>query len=284
MALTNEPPSGISAQHTPKEGSVSLIKSLIQNLFGSFNGIQVFLYPGLMLYWLQSDRLIEVVSDLLGLNIHYFPLSIFLLLFLYMVFIVVKHMVMFPGETGTRMAKVGDFIVDAHEKFLAVLICFALLFVFAGFFKYFYGISLPVKLIASWTARALGGLMILYYYLEDVWLSPWLRLGHGKPGSVTRTRVYARLHLRGFFAFNLFQVIMVILLARVYVNMLEFIYHPLLMLIGSATGIVIELNPVSLGTNLALFWNILLAGAAFLISNFFFIPLIWLAKLARSAE
>jgi hypothetical protein len=280
MAIDHHNSTGIKPGADAKEGPVSLLKSLIRHLFGSFNGIQVFLYPGLLIYWMQSDRLIEVVSDLLGIKIHFFPLSIFMLLFLYMIFIVIKHLVLFRGRSGKVLSRVGAFVVDVHEKLLAVLICFALLFVFAGFFKYFYGINLPIKLISSWTARALGGLLILYYYLGHVWQSPWLQLGHSIPGAITRTRVYARMHPRGFIAFNLFQIIMVLVLARVYVNMLEFIYHPLITLFGSATGLEIELNPVPLGSNLSLFWNALLTGNAFLISNFFFIPLVWLARLA----
>ena len=72
------------------DGPRGLITSLARYLFGSFNGIQVFLYPGLLLYWLRSDRLVEVISDLLGLRIHYFPLGVFLLLGLYVAFILLK--------------------------------------------------------------------------------------------------------------------------------------------------------------------------------------------------
>lgn len=261
-------------------GPIGLINCLARYLFGSFNGIQVFLYPGLLLYWLRSDRLVEVISDLLGLRIHYFPLGVFLLLGLYVAFILLKYRAMSSAKPSQPGGELATFVVDLHVKLLTVLLCFALLFVFAAFTRYFYGIQVPVKLIASWTARALGGVMILYYYLADTWLSPWLNRGHKRQAAVSRTKVYARRHPKTYVAFNLFQIVMVLALARIYVNLVEYIYHPILTLLGSALRLEFELKPILIDGHLALWWNALLTALAFLISNLGFIPLVWLAKLA----
>lgn len=263
-----------------KDGPLVILKTLLRYTFGSFNGIQAFLFPGLLLYWLDSDRLVTVVSDLLALNIHYFPLCVFLLLGSYVAFILLKNRALNSGLTGSAKLDTGAFIVDLHKKLLIVLISFALLFILSGFFKYFYGIRIPVRTIASWTARVLGIGIILYYYLLHVWLAPWLKRGHSQHSSAERSFVYARLHPWRFVGFTLFQVIMIFVLARVYVNVLEYVYHPLFMVLGSATGIRIELKLWSLTSNLALFLDVFLAIVALMISNIFFIPLVWVAELS----
>lgn len=117
---------------------------------GSFNGIQVFIFPVLLLNWLEALELVHVVTELLTFKIHYLPLTIFMFLAVYVLFIIAKYYVSAPHTK----AEFKHFIIEFHKYLLICLLCFAILFLLAIFLKYFYGILISEKPSLPWQPAA----------------------------------------------------------------------------------------------------------------------------------
>jgi hypothetical protein len=58
-------------------------EGIIKIFFGAWNGIQVFVYPTLILYMLDSVSLVYWFSNLLTIKQYHLPLSLFLLILFY---------------------------------------------------------------------------------------------------------------------------------------------------------------------------------------------------------
>lgn len=255
--------------HKPTSLAKTLGLSLIKYWIGSFNGIQVFVYPILLLNWLNANGLVNAVSHLLTLKIHYFPLSIFLFLLFYVLFILAKYYFSAPHTK----AELKTFIIKFHKYLFISLLCFALLFLLAIFLKYFYGILISEKAIASWAARILGFLAILYCHLSHSWTEPWQKMGHSFSNAVVRVKVFARRKPYHFHLFNVLHLSIILIFSKAYMNWQEYIYHPLFHVLG----LDLKIKLIYLNDTLALSINVILVCIATLCSSFFFIPLVWLA-------
>ena len=60
---------------------------VLKVLFGSWNGIQIFFYPMLIFFWFDSTSMVKWFSELLNTQVHQLPLTLFLLVFLYIGFL-----------------------------------------------------------------------------------------------------------------------------------------------------------------------------------------------------
>lgn len=236
---------------------------------GSFNGIQVFIFPVLLLNWLDALELVQVVTELLTFKIHYLPLTIFMFLAVYVLFILAKYYVSAPHSK----AEFKRFIIELHKYLLICLLCFAILFLLAIFLKYFYGILISGKTIASVAARVLGMFAILFCHLSQSWTEPWQKLGHSFSNASARVMVFARHHPYRFHTFNVVHLFFILILCKAYVNWQEYIYYP----IFYALGLDFKFIMIPLNNTLALSVNVILVTFAALCSSFFFIPLVWLA-------
>ncbi len=65
-------------------------EGIFKIFFGAWNGIQVFVYPTLILYMLDSVSWFTGFSNLLTIKQYHLPLSLFLLILFYMGFLIVK--------------------------------------------------------------------------------------------------------------------------------------------------------------------------------------------------
>ena len=236
---------------------------------GGFNGIQVFIFPVVLLNWLDPIELVQVVTELLTFKIHYLPLTIFLFLAVYVLFILAKYFVSVP-QTKEEFK---HFIIEFHKYLLICLLCFAILFLLAIFLKYFYGILISEKAIASLTARGLGIFAIMFCHLSHSWTEPWQNIGHSYSNAYARVWIFARHHPYRFHTFNLVHLFFILLFCKAYVNWQEFFYYP----IFHALGIDFKINLISLDNTLTLSINVILVTVAALFSSLFFIPLAWLA-------
>lgn len=254
-------------------------------VFGSFNGVQVFLYPGLLLIWIESFSLVEVVSSLLTNQVHYIPICMFLILFIYMMFILLKNHSYLMNPIATRQHDAHlfrEFAIDIHVKLMIVIISFMLMFVLVSFLKYFYGILLPIKRIFSMAVQILGTSLIMYYYVLHTWLQPLRSKGYSFNGSKLRVQVYARKHPVLFVRFTVFLIAVMVLASRIYTIVLPNFILPTLGIFSDIVDVHPHLSFYPLTSNLAVVYNVFILAAAFVVSNLFFIPLIlplrWLVR------
>ena len=259
----------------------STLRSFSGLLFGSFNGIQIFLYPSLLFYWLEGDSLVYSISDLIMSRLHFVPVIVFLLTFLYMVLILLKNEYYLRQNhahgSSSKKGEFSRFVVDIHAKLLVVLIIFMVLYVFTVFMKYFYGINVPLRLILSIALRLLGMLLIMYYFILHQWISVWRRRGHGISNCRTRLLAYIRANPGQFIRFTVLMMGIVVLFSKLYTLMLQYIYMPILAIIGDMLDIHPHLSMQPFSSVFAALYNVAVVAAAVLLSNLFFIPLVWLA-------
>jgi hypothetical protein len=69
---------------------LNLIREILNVLFGDYNGIQVFIAPVTLVYWIDSNSLITSATSLISFRIHYLPLLAFFTILAFVVFMLVK--------------------------------------------------------------------------------------------------------------------------------------------------------------------------------------------------
>lgn len=255
--------------------------------FGEFNGVQVFLYPGLLLYWLDSESLVYVIGGLFSVHVHYFPISIFFILSLYIAFILLKKYTMHFKDslrhTQVERNNFKAFVVDLHEKLLIVLVILMLAYVFAAFMKYFYGIQVPMKQIFAMATRVICVFLIIYYYLTHLWLEPIRKMGHSPENSRLRAMHYIKHNPFSFLRYSIVVTLMIVLSSRLYYGIVAYFLHPLFTSVTGGGDNVFTFIMIPFDGGYALVYNVFVIGAAFMISNLFFAPLVfvvhYLAKL-----
>lgn len=259
----------------------SLFESFTGLLFGSFNSIQIFLYPGLLLYWLESTSMIYTISDLITSRLHFVPLLIFLLTFVYVMLILLKNEYYLRRNSSDNKQKpkgeFASFVVDIHVKLIVLLVILMVLYMLTIFLKYFYGLSIPLKSILSVGIRLMGMLLIMYYYILHSWIRPWHMKGHNFHACKKRLLAYIRVHPGQFTMSTVFMMGLVFLFSKFYTLMLQYIYMPVLAIIGAMLDIHPHLSLHAFSSVFQALYNVLVITVAVLLSNFFFIPLVWLA-------
>ncbi|MDP2173261.1 MAG: hypothetical protein Q8M98_01130 [Candidatus Cloacimonadaceae bacterium] len=247
--------------------------------FGDFNGVQVFLYPGLLFYLIDRESLLQVITRLFLINVHYFPISIFFMLMIYVGFIILKKYTMYFTDnvrrSNTDRELFKAFIIDLHEKLLVVVVIFMLAYVFAAFMKYFYGFRVPMKMIFPMATRVICIFLIVYYYLAHVWTEPIRLCGHNLKYSRLRLMVFIRRNPFSFIRFSIVLTLMIMISSKLYYGIVQYVLHPILTDLSGGRESAFTFILIPLEGSSALVYNVLVISAAFIISNLFFAPLVY---------
>lgn len=263
------------------------LRFMLRAMCSQYNGIQVFLFPGTIFYWLSSTSLVWSFSSLINSRLHYLPLVFFLVLFAYVCFMVLKiYAALFDNQharNSHRMEEFYDYVIGLHLTLFITVIVLMVFYVLTRFLAYFYGIQLPLNKGVWFTFRVFTVLLILLSYLRSMWLSP---LKNKHYGIRLRERYCLAWILRNPFAALKFTFVMIVLLVsavRLYQLIIVMVYSPALAYLASISGLKlnIELHPV---TELSsVFYNVFMLFAAFMLSNIFFYPIIMLGQLLVDA-
>ena len=102
------------------------IRIIFKLLFGDFNGVQVFLYPLTLFVWIDDLSFSFVVTGLLTVYKHYFPLFIFLLVLLYVFFLILKshsvYLYNYPDSSLQEKRFFRNSVINIHLGLLFVVI------------------------------------------------------------------------------------------------------------------------------------------------------------------
>jgi len=245
---------------------------LFRLLFGGYNGVQAFLYPLTLFAWIDGLSFSFVITGLLTVHKHFFPLSLFLLLFLYIAFLILKnHNFGFhiarhePSQEKLIFRKV---VIDIHKVLFIVLICGIVLYVLAAFLRNYYSISMPLKVIYQYTLREFGVMMVLYYGTLNHWITPYLKRGMSFDHALRQVRRDVRVHFAPFLFYVLFLFAAVLLGTWLFDFLVLNLFFPFLY----ATPLSPQLLLLPLNNFGALFYDVFMIGVAFLLSNLFFSP------------
>lgn len=253
-----------------------LINGTFRLLFGEFNGVQVFLYPMTIFWCIDSNSFLYSVTGLLTTYKHFFPLTLFLLLFIYILFLVIKNYSAIIGDE--KPVSAGEkrsffmMVIDLHKILLVALAVIGLLYVLAAFLRYYYDIRVPLKTIYPYIFRGFSIFLILYYLLKNTWTKPFRKAGLTMERAFIKTRREYRQYPEPYAMHAVISGLMVVLGAFVYNLLVLNLVYPLI----STTGISPNLYLTQPASIPALLYDIFILGVAFMISNLLFSPIVML--------
>ena len=254
----------------------NVIRIIFKLLFGDFNGVQVFLYPLTMFVWIDDLSFSFIMTGLLTVHKHFFPLFIFLLLLLYVFFLVLKsHSVYqynYPDSSPQEKSFCRKAVIDIHLGLLLVVISSGVLYMLAAFFSYYYHIKIPLKIIYPQSFRVLSALMVILLACLH-----YLMLPHRKAGaSITRSYRNVIVGIRrqpwSYMLYSLAICLAAVLASFIFDYLVGQWIFPILL----ALNLSPELIMLPVTGFLALLYDVAIMGAAFMLSNLLFSPLAFL--------
>ena len=253
---------------------LNLIREILNVLFGDYNGIQVFIAPVTLVYWIDSNSLITSATSLISFRIHYLPLLAFFTILAFVVFMLVKIKLLYPCS-GSEFI---DLTIQLNVSVMALILIALIIYALSNFLAYFYGIKGTVKSGLYLLFKLYTAILILYHYLINVVLAPFYRRRYSHLHALKNFLVWARHNKFLLFRYVLLIVMVIFFAVRVYQIVLQFLIIPAINSISDFTGfdLKFKLYPF-LGVS-DIFTNLLAIFGAFTVSNLLFFPIIWVLK------
>lgn len=243
-------------------------------LFGDFNGVQIFIYPMTLFYWIDTESFLWASTGLFSSQRYFFPLVVFLLAFIFMAFLVMKnHCALYSDVWPHPPAEKRSFnltVIGLHKLLLIILFAVGMIYLVSAFLNYFYGIALPLRVIYLMLARIVCVLMILGYAIRNSWTRP-----HREKGlDITRASALVRKDFRERQGRYLLHAVVYALLAFIFSAFYNLIVLNVFYLIFSIVGVSPNLYLAVTSGFPALFYDILVICVALMLSNLLFSPLV----------
>jgi len=249
------------------------IRIIFKLLFGDFNGVQMFLYPLTLFVWIDDLSFSFVVTGLLTVYKHYFPLFIFLLVLLNVFFLILKshsvYLYNYPDSSPQEKRHFRKAVIDIHLGLLFVVIGSGVLYMLAAFFNYYYHIRIPLKAIYPYSFRLISALMIILLACLH-----YLMLPHRKAGaSITRSHRNLIVGIRrqpwSYLLYSVVLCVSAVLASFIFDYLVGQWIFPILL----AFNLSPELIMLPVNGFPALLYDVAILGAAFMLSNLLFSPL-----------
>lgn len=257
----------------------SFLRGLLKAMFSGYNGVQIFLYPVLLFFWLSHESAMMSFTTLLGRRLHYLPLVFYFVLLVYVGFMVMKiYTGVFDGsgrQYQNRLEEFYDLVIRLHRYLFYTVIILMIFYVLTKFLSYFYGIELPLKKGLMYAFRLFTSSIILFYYVYTMWLKPYREQHYSTRHCQLKCYVWVVKHPFQAFKFTLIMLLIMSAIVRIYLLAISYVFIPLQDFFYGATGISLSimLQPVNKISSVAI--NIFLLSAAFLLSNLLFYPFIY---------
>lgn len=252
-------------------------------MFSDYNGIQVFIYPITIFYWISSSSIFLALSTLLSVKLHYLPITFWAVLLVYTLFIMLKIYTIyfrFSHKESPHLNKdFWDSVIRLHKRLFVVLLALMVLFVLTEFLRYFYGISLPMKQFVVYAFRLFTIIIILYYYFSSMWLKPYRERNYGSRRSEKLCYLWMLKNPLGAIKYTGLLFLMIFAAVRLYVLVITYIYKPFLLGFGELFGLSLHLEMVSVASVGHMFYNVFILAAAFILSNLGFFPILYLMQI-----
>ncbi|MDD2332059.1 MAG: hypothetical protein PHI68_05350 [Candidatus Cloacimonetes bacterium] len=251
-----------------------VIEKLPGLFVGEWNGLQIFLVPSLLHYWLDLIGLQVWIRALFSYQVHNLPITIFFLLLFYVVFILMKEFAYLDKfrDKRTQEKQTSDFLsftFGFHQLILALGVALMIIYLLGTFFKYFYNIQFPVKKVFLIMMHGTLIIIAFYQYIINTWLSRYMEEGFHKK--------LAQRKLREFVATNVKAAISYTVLLFCVVNISIFLYRWLMHLVLAPlfySQNLFQFKLVLMKTPIDVVYNTILIFFAFMMSNLLFSPLI----------
>ncbi len=253
-----------------------IFESVLNVLFGEWNGIQIFLVPMTLFYLLDGFSVARWISGLLTHRIHYLPLTVFLFLFLYVGFVILKRM---SFDIGTVMEPkrarfVYEFIIELHKQLIVLFFALVSIFMLSSFLKYFYAIHMPLRYILLYVTQVYCVMLIIYHYLIHSWLKHYYMSGYSRKRAWAGLLIYMRNDLKKFTLYSLGLILMIIFSVYLYRAIILIVAAPILDLMSNTIGIPLRFHIGQSYSSVGVLHNVWVLFVAFLTSNLLFAPIV----------
>lgn len=260
---------------------------MLRAMFSEYNGIQVFLYPMTLLYWISSTSILLPFTSLLTLRIHYLPLTFFGVLLIYVCFMVLKiYTYLFPSTRSHYPQKLSEFydlVIQLHLVLFVSILILMVYYILSRFLGYFYRIDLPLKQGVMFFFRAFTVLLILYYYLQSMWLKPLRQRQYSKKRSTLLVTGWANKHPWTALKYTVMMSVVVFAAVKLYLLVIVYFITPVLAGIRHFLGLKLDIELIPITGIISVLYNLFMLAAAFMLSNLLFYPIIVLSqKLTQS--
>lgn len=265
----------------------TLLRGLLKAMFSDYNGIQIFLYPGTIFYWISSSSIILALSTLLSVRVHYLPLTFWGVLLIYVAFMMMKiYTMVFDGPHQMNrhlLSQYWDAVIRLHLRLFVTIIVVMIFFVFAEFMSYFYGIKIPLKQGIMLFFRLFTILLIIAYYIPSMWLKPYRQRNYSKHRSELLCFAWLKKNPLSGLKYSAMLFLIMLAAVRVYVLAVSFIYKPLLLAVYDLLGVNLQVELIPISHLGSVFYNLFMLAAAFMLSNLCFFPILLLAQYLANA-
>lgn len=255
---------------------------ILRALFSEFNGIQVFIYPSTILYWVSSSSILLVLTSLLSTKIHFLPVAFYGVLLIYVGFVMMKiYTILFDEPHKRRPQYVSEFwesVIRLHGRLFVAVMIVMVFFVFSEFLSYFYGIKLPVKKAIMMAFRLFTIGLVIVYYIPSIWMKPYrLRLYSQKKSQLLCLGWMRKNPLQAV-KYTLILVALLFTAARLYAIVVSYVLVPILMGLGNIFRFNIVLEFIAINGMWSMVYDLYILAAAFMLSNLCFYPIIALTQ------
>lgn len=258
------------------------LRFMLKAMVAEFNGIQVFIDPITIFYWLSSTGILWAFTSLVSFRTHLLPLSFLGIILIYVCFMVLKiYTYLFPGphnEYPKHMSEFYDSIIHLHLVLFVTIIILMIFYVLTKFLEYFYAIELPFKQGVMFLFRAYTILLIVYYYLRGQWLRPLRLRMYSKKRSELICHIWIYAHPWQAFKFSALNIILIFIAVRAYVFIITYILSPLLSYLSLISGLKLNIELLPVNGIGSIGYNIFMLSAAFMLSNLFFYPFVYIVQ------
>jgi len=252
----------------------NLIREILNVLFGDYNGIQVFIAPVTLIYWIDSNSLISSATSLISFRIHYLPLLAYLTILAFVIFMLIKMKLLYHCSSSEFI----DLTIQLNVSVMALILIALIIYALSNFLAYFYGIKGTVQSGLYLLFKLYTAILILYHYLFNVVLAPFYRKRYSHLYALKNFFIWARNNKFLLFRYVLVIVMVVFFAVRIYQIVLQFLIMPAINGIGNFTGLNFRFKLYPFVRISDVFTNFLSILGAFMISNLFFFPIIWVMK------
>ncbi len=243
-------------------------------IFGDLNGIQIFLAPLTLAYLVRSESILTTVTSLFSDRIHYFPLFIFLITLLFVIFTLIKLWL----YNWDRPNDFVDKIIELNLSVLTVVLIALIYYAISAFLSYFYGIKGGLKPGLALLYKIYTSSVVIYYFAYHTILSGYLHRGYGQSRAIKCFYAWLRVNKLLFIRYSVMSVVAIIASVRMYQLILVYAYHPAIEVIHSLTNVDLRFDMVPLLHIGDVFANMFILFLACAVSSVIYYPVGLLVK------
>lgn len=238
--------------------------------------MQAILYPMTLIFWMNIESFEKAGIVLFTSHKYFFPLLIFLLVFIFMAFMVLKNFseLSDPRQKNSKAqnSSIARTIISLHKALLVVMFAVGLIYLVYAFLNHYYGISLPLSTIYIGLAKYVAVGLILIYALRNAWTHPYRENGLDIRRALVKVRSDFQAQPRPFllhaFSFIIMALLASAIHSRIVMSVIDFFIgrSSLSLHLANATGM------------LSLVYDVFLIFVALILSNLVFSPLVLLVN------